>query len=145
MCSYAWPLSFEDGRHWRKSIFFRRSPSKKKFIVSTFLCLPRKTTANAPWPMSSLGLYSKSPTVSMIEIKDFLLFWNFHFEPFQFWTRFFTLNFSSRANFNLLRSYDCLIMQVIILLQLQQSFSSWKLTINFKQFSLSRKLSVGQL
>lgn len=46
----------------------------------TFLCLPRKTTAKAPCPMSSLGLYSKSPTISMVvcscldHIRDFFDF-----------------------------------------------------------------------
>lgn len=31
----------------------------------TFLCLPLKTTANAPWPIKSLALYSNSPTLSI--------------------------------------------------------------------------------
>lgn len=48
---------------------FFHSPSRKKLLpryLFTFLCRPRNTTANAPCPISSFGLYSKSPTISMI-------------------------------------------------------------------------------
>ena len=46
--------------------FFRHSYLKTRYF--TFLWRPRKTTANAPWPISSFGLYSKSPTISIMAV-----------------------------------------------------------------------------
>lgn len=86
------------GTGQRKSILYFLMEGKTKnlsslvfFLMFTFLCRPRKTTANAPCPMSSLGLYSKSPTVSKFifdELINFFLLLIFSLRTFQFWGLF---------------------------------------------------------